>query len=89
MLGICTRHHLVADKTFEYLYREIVSQDRYVAHGLVSKASFYLLLRRRNERYLGGQWDIPGGTVEDGETSEDAAVRECFEETGFSAQCGV
>ena len=65
-----------------------MSQDRYVAHGLVSNGSSYLFLRRRNERYLGGKWDIPGGTVEAGETSEDAAVRECFEETGLNAQCG-
>ena len=65
-----------------------MSQNRYVAHGLISNGSAYLFLRRRNGRYLGGQWDIPGGTVEDGETSEGAAVRECFEETGLSAQCG-
>lgn len=65
-----------------------VTQDLYVAHGLVSIDSSYLLLRRRKGRYLGEQWDIPGGTVEDGESSEDAAVRECCEETGLSASCG-
>ena len=65
-----------------------MNQDRYVAHGLVSKDSSYLFLRRRDGRYLGGQWDIPGGTVEDGESSENAAVRECFEETGLEARCG-
>jgi len=65
-----------------------VSQDLYVAHGLVSVDSAYLLLRRRNGRYLGGQWDIPGGSVEDGESPDDAVVRECLEETGLSARCG-
>ncbi len=65
-----------------------MSQDQYVAHGLVSKGSSYLFLRRRDGRYLGGQWDIPGGTVEMGESPEDAAVRECFEETGLCTTCG-
>lgn len=65
-----------------------VSQDLYVAHGLVSVDSSYLLLRRRDGRYLGGQWDIPGGTVERGESPVDAVVRECLEETGLSARCG-
>ena len=65
-----------------------MGQDLYVAHGLVSNDSSYLFLRRRDGRYLGGQWDIPGGTVEEGESSEDAAVRECLEETGLSARCG-
>lgn len=65
-----------------------MSQDLYVAHGLISINSAYLFLRRRDGRYLGGQWDIPGGTVEEGESPEGAAVRECFEETGLTAQCG-
>lgn len=65
-----------------------MSQDLYVAHGLVAKGSSYLFLRRRDGRYLGGQWDIPGGTVEESESSEEAAARECFEETGLSVHCG-
>ena len=40
-----------------------------------------LLGRRLDGRYLGGQWDVPGGTVENGESWEDAAVRELMEET--------
>lgn len=80
--------YLGADKNISHLYLSIVSQDQYVAHGLVSKGSSYLFLRRRDDRYLGGQWDIPGGTVEKGESPEDAAVRECFEETGFVATRG-
>jgi 8-oxo-dGTP diphosphatase len=78
----------MADKIVRDLYLGFMSQDLYVAHGLVSLKSSYLFLRRRDGRYLGGQWDIPGGTVEDGESPEHAAVRECFEETGFSVKCG-
>ena len=30
-----------------------------------------------------GGWEFPGGSVEDGESAEDAARREFLEETGF------
>ena len=41
-----------------------------------------LLVRRGNEP-LHGRWVIPGGTVELGETLEEALVREVEEETGL------
>ena len=88
-LGICVGLEPDADKITSRLYLGVVSQDQYVAHGLVSKGSSYLFLKRRDGRYLGGQWDIPGGTVEASETPEEAAVRECFEETGLEVTCGA
>ena len=38
----------------------------------------------RNRRYTIGrlEWEIPAGKIEQGETKEDAARRECLEETG-------
>lgn len=63
-------------------------RDRFVAHGLVQRGDAYLFLRRRDGRYLGGQWDIPGGTVEPGESPAEAAVRECREETGLTTMLG-
>lgn len=41
-----------------------------------------VLLIRRGKAPLRGRWVIPGGTVELGETLEDALVREIGEETG-------
>ncbi|MBJ7529941.1 MAG: NUDIX domain-containing protein [Nocardioides sp.] len=63
--------------------------DRFVAHGLVERGGRYLLLRRREGRYLGGQWDVPGGTVEPGESPAAAAVRECWEEAGLRVRAGA
>ena len=42
-----------------------------------------LLLRRAADDEDGGEWSIPGGKVEDGETTLQAAVRETEEETGY------
>jgi mutator protein MutT len=42
-----------------------------------------VLLIRRGKEPLKGRWVVPGGTVELGETLEDALVREVQEETGL------
>lgn len=40
-----------------------------------------VLLARRGVEPARGQWDIPGGFVDMGESAEEAVVREAFEET--------
>lgn len=55
-----------------------------VAGGLIFDAHGQVLLIRENygRRYYG----LPGGAVEPGETPEQAAVREIYEETGVRAR---
>ena len=43
-----------------------------------------LLLQRKEDDYLGGIFEIPGGEVEEGETLLQALERETAEETGLS-----
>jgi ADP-ribose pyrophosphatase len=45
-----------------------------------------VLLVKRNNPPNRGKWALPGGLVELGETCEDAAVREVFEETGLKVK---
>ena len=45
-----------------------------------------VLLIKRNQEPFKGQWGLPGGKVEFGETLVQAAIREAFEETGITAQ---
>jgi mutator protein MutT len=54
-----------------------------VGVGGVVVADGRVLLIRRGKAPLLGRWSIPGGTVESGETLEQALVREMAEETGL------
>ena len=45
----------------------------------------FLIVRRANPP-LQGQWSIPGGLVETGETTREAVVREIREETGLTIE---
>ncbi len=43
-----------------------------------------LLLKRQNTHYYDGQWCLPGGKVEYGQTLEEAVDREVLEETALT-----
>ncbi len=45
-----------------------------------------LLLARRAFEPAKGEWDIPGGFIESGESAEEAVVREAYEETMLRVQ---
>jgi ADP-ribose pyrophosphatase YjhB (NUDIX family) len=60
-----------------------MDKKRYV--GVAVKCKNKLLLCKRNN--LGsfpGMWSIPGGKLEDGETTQEGARREFFEETAIN-----
>lgn len=51
--------------------------------GVVVRDGAVLLVKRAAEP-LAGEWSLPGGMVEAGETLEEAVVRELREETGLT-----
>lgn len=55
---------------------------RYTADVVVITPDQHVLLIERSWDPYEGHWALPGGHVDTGETSRDAAVRELIEETG-------
>lgn len=52
---------------------------------IVERDGRFLVARRMKGTHLAGCWEFPGGKVNDGETHEEALMREIDEEVG----CGV
>ena len=55
--------------------------------AVIVKDGKVLLVRRRYEP-LAGQWSLPGGTLELGETLQEGVAREMREETGLEVEVG-
>lgn len=55
-----------------------------VAIGIVVMGGKVLVARRHEAQHQGGLWEFPGGKVDNGETPEQAVVRECQEEVGLT-----
>ncbi|WP_226635427.1 NUDIX hydrolase [Brevundimonas poindexterae] len=58
------------------------------AVGVICLRGDEVLLIRRGRPPRLGEWSLPGGRVEPGETVRDAALRELREETGVEAELG-
>ena len=54
---------------------------------IVDHAARVLLVKRRFEP-LAGQWSLPGGAVDVGETLQASVIRETLEETGLEVEVG-
>jgi mutator protein MutT len=57
-----------------------------VAVAVVEHAGCFLVGRRGDDIPLAGYWEFPGGKCRPGEAIDDAAERECLEETGLSVR---
>ncbi|HET7640020.1 MAG TPA: NUDIX hydrolase, partial [Ktedonobacteraceae bacterium] len=58
-----------------------------VAGCVITKDGKYLLVQEKKAKVY-GQWNLPAGRVDAGESIEDAAIRETKEESGFDVTLG-
>lgn len=58
------------------------------AGAVVTNAAGSVLLVKRGKDPERGRWSVPGGSVEPGETLQQAAQREVYEETGIRVEIG-
>ncbi|SRR6266481_2271125 len=61
-------------------------QKGLIVHTVISnnRGEVLLIKRSKNNDVFPEYWDIPGGTLEDGEDPSQGAIREIKEETGLS-----
>lgn len=65
----------------------VTPADRHIP-GLHLEAGRRVVLIRRRSEPLAGQWSLPGGLLEVGETLAAGVAREVFEETGLTVHVG-
>lgn len=66
----------------------MTSQPIPIAVAVVEHAGCFLIGRRAEGVPLAGLWEFPGGKIQPGESPEQAAARECLEETGLVVRVG-
>jgi len=62
---------------------------RYVVAALILRGGDVLICQRRADQPMAHKWEFPGGKIEQGETPEQALVRELQEELGIQAHIGA
>jgi 8-oxo-dGTP diphosphatase len=65
-----------------------ISNEKRSVAGIVFEAGRLFIARRLPGGDMGGKWEFPGGKVEEGESDEQALVREYLEEFGVSITTG-
>jgi 8-oxo-dGTP pyrophosphatase MutT (NUDIX family) len=76
-----TNNIIIFDKNVEKL------KEDFFVHFNAIEAAGGIVLNQQDEIlliYRRGSWDLPKGKIDDGESIEDAAIREIEEETGIS-----
>ena len=64
------------------------ANPKIVTAGVIERDGLILIARRKHGKMHVGNWEFPGGTLEEGETYEECLERELKEELGITARVG-
>ena len=67
-------------------YHQIHYSHEAVSLVIFNEKDEVLLIHSKRYTVMRLEWEIPAGVVEDGESKEEAARRECMEETGCTVK---
>jgi len=59
-----------------------------VAAAIIEKDGYILIGKRKRGKWHAGNWEFPGGTLEEGETHEQCLKRELQEELAITTEVG-
>lgn len=62
-------------------YKKGVKLMQVIVGGIIEKEGKFLMVQEAKKKCY-GKWNFPAGHLEEGETINDGAIREIFEETG-------
>ena len=62
---------------------------REVVAALIYRGDRFMICRRPEGKARAGMWEFVGGKAEEGESLEQALVRECLEEIGVTVKVGA
>jgi len=79
------KRNRIFDDKLDIIFETIFNHYTH-AVAVVQDGDKWLLGRANTNDERDGKWCMPGGGIKRGETPEDAAVRECQEETGIKCK---
>ncbi len=85
---LCRAHQEGVEETLPRRYPRPPLPHRQVTAAVIWQEGRVLLAQRRPDDFLGGLWEFPGGTREEGETLEACLGREIAEELGLEIEVG-
>jgi A/G-specific adenine glycosylase len=88
LAGLCRAHEEGLEETVPVRARRAPLPHRRVAAAVILRPARVLVAQRQPDDLLGGLWEFPGGTCEEGETLEDCLRREIVEELGVEVAVG-